>query len=250
MVHTIATTKDFSQNPLVCMSPDTGLGTSFLDKQSFTKQAGSLKSPDLNAATTRSLCIDETTIKRLTKEPAPQGILAEVDLPSLRQLDQVFEESVIVLIDPYHPGNLGALMRTALCLNWPNVIVCGSKSVDVFNYQTVRASKGAIASRFLRIYKSSDWHRIYPLIKHHIILAAEEPNEKSKPLDEVIKILRNSSQPVSLVLGNESRGISKDVIKDCTLSISIPSRHLSLNLAVAGGILMHSLCPFASSRVS
>ena len=45
-----------------------------------------------------------------------------------------------------------------------------------------------------------------------------------------------------LVLGNESHGVSKDTIKLANLKVKIPIANIdSLNVAVAGGILMNKI---------
>ncbi|KAL1779092.1 rRNA methyltransferase 1, mitochondrial [Sigmodon hispidus] len=55
-------------------------------------------------------------------------------------------------------------------------------------------------------------------------------------------------QPTLLVLGNEGSGLSPDVLASCQLLLTIlPRRHLppgleSLNVSVATGILLHSIC--------
>jgi TrmH family RNA methyltransferase len=49
--------------------------------------------------------------------------------------------------------------------------------------------------------------------------------------------------PWVLVMGNEQKGLSKDQISACDVTVSLPMRGRvsSLNLAVAAGVLLYSL---------
>ena len=106
----------------------------------------------------------------------------------------------IVYLDQINdPGNLGTILRTAVAFNYDAVILSKS-SVDLYNEKVVAASKGSI---FMIDAFYDDINNYVD--KYQIIASA---------LDDAVS-LETVKKPKDfiLVLGNESHGVSDEVLK-------------------------------------
>lgn len=178
----------------------------------------------------------------VTREAAPEGILAEVGLPKPVQTAHG-NGRILVLFEIRDPGNLGCLLRSATGLGWQTIVLVGG-CADPWSYETIRCSRGASLSS--KIYKldnvADDLGRL--LKDYTIVLATASENNRygqSFPWDDKIVTDR-----LALVLGNEARGLEGCQLPSQNfphiIHASIPTENIeSLNVAVAGGILMHHL---------
>ena len=176
------------------------------------------------------LLVTEDIIKKISGIQTPEGILAEVAIP---QESSLANSHYILALDGIRdPGNLGTLLRTALALGWDGVFIL-ENSADPYNDKALRAAKG---STFRLPIKTGPWSELKKLLNqnHLKALAADLEGEN---LDSF-----SLHDNIVLVLGNEAQGLSKDASSICK-KITIPMKGPmeSLNVAVAGGILMYSL---------
>ena len=135
----------------------------------------------------------------------------------------------IVYLDQINdPGNLGTILRTAVAFDYDAVIL-SKGSVDLYNEKVIAASKGAI---FLVDAFIAELDEIKD--NHQVIVSTLD--EKSIALDKCLK-----PNDFILVLGNESHGVSEDIIKKANYLIKIEMNDVidSLNVAIAGAILMN-----------
>jgi TrmH family RNA methyltransferase len=126
--------------------------------------------------------------------------------------EELFENLCAALDFIQDPGNLGTIIRAAAWFGIRN-IVCSDNCVDVYNPKTVQASMGAILN--VNVYYSD--------LKNFLCLA----NEKNIPVYGTV--LRGESiykQKLGargiILLGNESRGISDELMTYATNKIMIP----------------------------
>jgi len=132
------------------------------------------------------------------------------------------------------PGNLGTLIRIADWFGIQN-IVCSVDTVDVYNSKVIQATMGS----FLRVnvfYKSLD-----TLLKEAHLCGVSIYGAALNG-DSIYSATRLDKGII--VLGNESKGISEEILKLCSRKISIPNFSAdsnnspdSLNVAVAAGII-------------
>ena len=170
--------------------------------------------------------VSEDILKKLSSNVNPEGV---VFIAKEREIKKSNPHKILYLDHISDPGNMGTLIRTALAFNYDLVIV-SSDSVSIYNEKVVNASKGAIfaidvISGDISNYKDS----------HQIIVSTL--SEDSIALDDIIY-----KEDFILVLGNESHGVSENIIKLADNKIKIPIQNVdSLNVAVAGGILMNKI---------
>jgi len=169
-------------------------------------------------------------IQKISGVKSPEGILAEVEIPKLELPKQL--RRLLVLENLNDPGNLGTLIRTSLAFGWDGVFLLGD-CCDPYNDKAVRASKGAV---FQLPIVSGTIETLKKMIARHkmeVLIADLEGKEVS----DVLK-----SPSLALVLGSEAHGPSDEVISlGETVTISISQNLDSLNVAIAGGIILYYL---------
>lgn len=184
-------------------------------------------------------CISEANLMRITREPSPQGIVAEVSAPILHNEDIINNGAsrILILYEPQDPGNFGSLLRTAALLGWRDVIIIGTETLDHRSYNILRTSMGVLLyPQILRLYRSHSYTTIKRLLRDYRRVAGS-PIGHSR--------LEIRGEKIALILGNESHGIPQHILEDFEpIRIPMMSKGIgpdSLNLAVAGGILMNQL---------
>lgn len=171
--------------------------------------------------------VNDIILEKISETKAPQGVVAIVKNSPSKPLSS---DKVLYLDDVSDPGNLGTLLRTALAFRYNDVIL-SPNCCSYLNAKVIQASQGAIFELNI-ITKSLDE---ISNLKDYEILATEIKG--SIKLEDV----KSASKHV-LVLGNESRGVSDKILKFADKRIRIDIINIeSLNVGVAGGIVMHYL---------
>lgn len=186
--------------------------------------------PPENISAKESFIVTEAIINKIAGTVSPEGILAEAPLPPLASLQG--KTHILALDGVRDPGNMGTLLRTALALGWDGVFLLDG-CVDPFNDKALRAAKGAT---FRIPIRSGAWSDLLPLI------AAEGWSPLAADIDGIAIDALPKQEKVILILGNEGEGISATASKNAKIiTIPMSGKMESLNVAVAGGILMHIL---------
>lgn len=167
----------------------------------------------------------------LTIPAKPTGTKVPDTTPSTRRPTVPF---ILVLDKLQDPGNLGTLIRTANAVGVRAAILI-EPCVDPFDLKTVRGTMGSIFTvPFVRIEKIDE---ILPhLTKLGYSLVGADASQGHPPWQR--PVLRG---PVALILGNEARGLSPELHRYVEDYVSLPlcNQVDSLNVAVAGGVLMY-----------
>ena len=165
-------------------------------------------------------------LERISFQQQPNKVLAVADLPKVSFPDQ--PGIVLVLDQIQDPGNLGTMIRTC---DWFGVsaLVCSPDCADAFAPKVVQSTMGSIFRVPIR-YSPLDAYldSLGDIPIFAATLSGRNMNDVS------------FTKPCCLVIGNESKGISSDVLDKTTVAVSIP-RHgkaESLNAAVAAAILL------------
>ena len=124
---------------------------------------------------------------------------------------------------------MGTLIRTALAFNY-DAIILSENCVSIYNPKVVAASKGAIFLIPIIEGRLEDYKKDRTIITSILHENAISLDELKKPDDFI------------LVLGNEAHGVSKKTIELSDIFVTIPIQNIdSLNVSIAGGILMNHL---------
>jgi TrmH family RNA methyltransferase len=168
--------------------------------------------------------VSEEIMEKISSSKTPEGVVFLCDIPNLlgNQLDKV-----IYLDHVADPGNAGTIIRTALAFGY-DAVVFSNDSVDIYNEKVISATKGAIFA--LPVIKND----LKDIKNGHQIIASTL-SEKSISLEDA-----KAKKPFILVLGNESHGISNEVVEQADMLVKIPIQTMeSLNVSIAAGILMY-----------
>ena len=171
--------------------------------------------------------VNDEVLKKLAYSENPEGVVFVCE--QLKPKKDPKDYHKIVYLDQINdPGNLGTILRTAVAFNYDAVILSKS-SVDLYNEKVVAASKGAL---FLI---DAFYDDIANYISNRTVIVSAL--DGAVPLSTCPK-----EENFVLVLGNESHGVSPEIIKkaDKVVKIEMEDAIDSLNVAVAAGILMNS----------
>lgn len=174
----------------------------------------------------------ESVMQKASGMVSGEGILAEIPQPTPANLEG--KKSILVLDGINDPGNLGTLLRTAAALKWDGAVIAGD-CCDPYNEKAIRAGRGACLTfpwtrmewDILKAFAARN--RLHPLVAD---LDGSSPREIP------------AEQGVMLILGNEARGPSEEALAGSRkISIPLSEKVESLNVAIAGAILMYVIRP-------
>lgn len=181
------------------------------------------------------VAVSPQVMEALTERQTPLGLVATFELfeASLRDV-RVGAQGLVVIIDRLQdPGNLGTLIRTADAVGAAAVILI-EPCVDPFDPKTVRGSMGSLFN--VPLVRTSNLSDLFGWVHSNGLLAVGTDAQLGKAWGENLLESR-----VALILGNEARGLSDDVrpFVEGWASLPIVGKAESLNVAVAGGVLMY-----------
>ena len=186
--------------------------------------------------------VDSKKLDFLAKGVNHQGIVAQCAVKEYSTLEDIFalaeergESPFIIVLDKIEdPHNLGAIIRTAECAGAHGVIIPERRSAGL-SYTVEKTSAGAL--EYMPVVRVKNISAVLQKLKDKGIwvYGADMDGEHYKKV--------NFDGAVALVIGNEGKGISPLVAKDCDVIVSLPMKGKinSLNASVAAGILMYEI---------
>lgn len=174
-----------------------------------------------------TLYVSSDVMKTLSTLDTPPGIAAIVNQ---KKTGKVNFNRVLLLEDVQDPGNMGTLIRTADAFGFSTVIIT-PKSADPYNSKVLRGAQGS--------------HFHLNIIQREALEAAESFRgiKIGTSLDDALYIedFNKPDGDIMLCLGNEGQGLSSETLQlmDINAKINMVGSSESLNVAIAGAILMH-----------
>lgn len=166
-----------------------------------------------------------------------QGIAIEVEDFKYSDIYDVLEKETCSLVMLDHledPHNLGAIIRTVEAAGLDGVIIPKNRSVEV-NATVLKTSVGT--ANDVPIFQVTNLVDTISLLKKHgfWVVGTDMDGEHYRDID-----YRGKSV---LVIGNEGKGISDLVLKNCDFVAKIPmyGQVNSLNASVAAGIMIYEV---------
>jgi RNA methyltransferase, TrmH family len=175
--------------------------------------------------------INDIDLEKISQLNTPNQVLAVINQFAPSSIIDCKKELVIALCGIQDPGNLGTIIRIADWFGIKNII-CSDDSADVYNPKVVQSTMGSIA-RVNVLY--ADLIVFFKQNKEAKIFAAAL---KGLPVQQ----LKGAANGI-LLIGNESKGISDELLHMANKKITIPKmgKAESLNAAVATGIILSHL---------
>jgi len=178
--------------------------------------------------------VSEKELDRISGLKNPNQILAIVHMvENIPPESKTLNDIVLMLDDIRDPGNMGTILRTA---DWFGIrqIICSNTCVDMYNPKVVQATMGSLFR--VKVYYTNLKAYLELLPKNHSVFGTllEGENIYETKL----------SKPGVIIIGNESHGISADLIPFITNKITIPNYSIksfdtaeSLNASIATAIV-------------
>jgi len=186
--------------------------------------------------TVRTLTTNE--IDRLTNRGVHNGVVADVDAGSYVDFHDVVtsdETTFVLILDGItDPQNFGAILRVADGFGVHLVVIPEHESVGL-TPAAVKASAGA--SEWVKVAQVTNLARSIELLKEkgYWVYAAAADGDRADKIDFRGK--------VALVMGNEGKGVRRNVLEHCDRNVSIPMfGHVdSFNVASAAAVLCYEV---------
>jgi len=195
----------------------------------------------INSLTSDKLSLSDETesvsfgeLRQLSSLKTPHNALAVVEKaePGFDQ-SRIFQQLSVALDGVQDPGNLGTIIRAAAWFGISH-IVCSNDSVDVHNPKVIQATMGAILH--VQIY--------YADLLEYLAGARKKSIRVFGTMLEGESVYSNELADKGIILlGNESKGISPDLIPFISDRIYIPGTGSSkpgidsLNVGMAASIV-------------
>jgi TrmH family RNA methyltransferase len=176
--------------------------------------------------------VKNAELDKISALQTPQGFLALIHIPKNKELalTALKNQFTLVLDGVQDPGNMGTIIRTADWFGFKNII-CSADCVEVFNPKTVQATMGSLAR--VNIYEAD-----LPAL-----LAKNSIPVFGALLDGESIYKTQWGAEGLVILGNEGKGISAEVIEKINKPVTIPriGGAESLNVAVSAAIFCAEL---------
>ncbi|KAK1942013.1 rRNA methyltransferase 1 [Phytophthora citrophthora] len=174
------------------------------------------------------------------------GVVDELIVDVLIVFTESERSPMILVLDEIHdPQNLGAILRSAHFLGCSAVVV-SDRNTAPLSPAVSRASVGALEVMVAnnKLMKARNLHETLAIsgdLGWRVVGASSGPNS-------ITSTELSSDQPTILVMGNEHRGLRKNIRQCCHDVVIIPgqatdedTRVDSLNVSVASAILLYEL---------
>ena len=193
-------------------------------------------------ANTKIYTFSSGCFEKISTEKSPQGLIVIIkSLDFFKSCTKIIEEAFnkeeakksIILSSMRDPGNLGAVIRSAVAFGAERIIL-SDDCADVYNHKTIRAAMGSLFK--VEILISDDLCRtILALRNSGRRVFAAELRDNAISVDDITLTSRDI-----VVIGNEGHGISTEVSSSCDGSLYIPisPNAESLNASVAAAVFM------------
>ena len=185
--------------------------------------------------------VPRVEIDRSTDTNTHQGVMAFASHKRFTELEDILahrndEHAFLLVLDGVEdPHNLGALLRSADGAGVDGVVIPERRAAGISG-TVVKASAGA--SEHLSVARVVNIARTLEELKSRNIWVVGLDARGSQPYDEL-----DYNMDCAIVLGAEGKGLHELVRKKCDLLVSIPMAGAlsSLNVSVAGGIVMYEV---------
>jgi TrmH family RNA methyltransferase len=186
-------------------------------------------------AATTSLQVSEKVMQSVSTLDQSPGILAVARKHYARMEEISLKGRSLLLAGIQDPGNLGALLRSAAAFG-VSTVLSSPGTAHFYNPKVVRAAMGAMFQlQLCENVKAGDLATLLDENQAELIVADSGSGEDPRSLSRQGKYV--------LALGHETLGVSREfrALAKRQVRIPISSATQSLNVAVAGSILLYEL---------
>ena len=171
----------------------------------------------------------EEVLKTLSSVQTNAGIIGVFEMKQHKNFEN--NHNFLVLDNVQDAGNVGAILRSAIACDFKTVFLLDCAKVT--SEKVVRSSAGAVLNL-----------NLFELTKQEFLNSYNFNNLYYADMGGINIFTQKPSNPVGIVMGNEGKGVSQEIIDICAGSVSLPMRNNleSLNVAVSAGVIMYQIC--------
>ena len=184
---------------------------------------------------------DKRQMDEMAQEDNYQGVIAIVPPFEYVEIQDILQNAAEKNEDPFvlildgieDPHNLGSIIRTAETAGVHGIIIPKRRAVSV-NSTVNKASAGAVEHmKIARVTNITD--AIDELKRVGLWICGTDINAEKYYYNQDL------TGPLGIVIGNEGKGISEKVKKNCDFNVKIPMKGkiTSLNASVSTGIIVY-----------
>jgi len=196
----------------------------------FTTESGAAK-PEirklLQEGAIRPVLVTEAIFRSIANAESPQGVAAEIEVPSpagMEEVPAVFLEAV------QDPANVGAILRTAAAFGVRRVVL-DQACADPWSPKALRAGMGGHFA--LQVYETRDLLGALDGFQGRVVCTVVR---EGVPLSDA-----KLNGALAWVFGSEGAGLSKPVLERADTKVTIPIAQASdsLNVAASAAICLY-----------
>lgn len=182
-----------------------------------------------------NFCYDNQTVvsdrvfAKLSDTVSTQGVIAVAKKTAMAFSNPV--GNCLVLDQLQDPGNVGTLIRTAVACGFTDIYAVSC--VDLYSPKVLRS---AMSAHFcINLHEDQDIEQVFASLADTTTVAAD--------MNGVNVFETDFSTQVALIVGNEGNGLSKYSRSHVKKTVSLPmaNNFESLNVAVAGSVIMYQI---------
>ena len=198
-----------------------------------------------DATNAQLLQLPASLTRRLSRATTPSEYMAEYALPAAATAPALLSSDAVVVDGVSDPTNLASLVRSAHAFGF-HQLVLRHGSCSPYSHKAVAGSAGSIAFVGVRQWSDEAQREVHSGRAGGQVCVVGLVASGGTPLRAVAERVRRRRAEgacVWLVVGNESRGLSGDMLVRCDELCTIPmsSDVESLNAAVAASIACYEL---------
>lgn len=183
--------------------------------------------------------VNDAIINKIATTKNPQNILGIVkmldhNITNLLPIIKGNKTKLIMLDDVNDPGNLGTIIRTAAGLGYDGIIM-SPNTVDLYNEKVIRSTQGVMFK--IPIIKAN-LQEVIKMLKKEKVFCIGTALTNAKDVKHITE-----KDKFAICLGNEAKGISKEVLDNMDENVKIAMKNdvESLNVSIAAGIIMYEM---------
>lgn len=187
--------------------------------------------------------VDKKTLDNMAKGEVHQGVIASISSFEYSSIEDILNEAkkreedpfIVILDEIEDPHNLGAIIRSCETAGVHGVIIPKRRSASI-NSTVYKSSAGAC--NYLKVSKVTNINRTIDELKEKNIFVYGTDGDAKSYYNKT-----NLTGPIAIVIGNEGKGISMQVKKNCDDLIKIPMRGkiTSLNASNACAVVCYEV---------
>jgi 23S rRNA (guanosine2251-2'-O)-methyltransferase len=142
---------------------------------------------------------------------------------------------ILILDEITDPHNMGAIIRSAVCLGADGIVIPRHNSAEV-NHTVIKTSSGAV--KYIPIARETNLINSIKYLKQNGYWIVGTDLKCEKTLFEM-----DMKMPTGLVIGSEGSGIRNNIKSACDFLVRIPmtGKLDSLNASVSAGVLLYEI---------